>query len=87
MISRAKAETLAADEVPVIDVGPLRDGSNPAGVGAELARAASEVGFLYVRNHGADAEIIEGARRAGFDLFRLPAAAKREARTNRFHHG
>ena len=85
--ARARAGTLAADEVPVIDVGPLRDGSNPAGVGAELARAASEVGFLYVRNHGVDAATIEGARRAGFDLFRLPAAAKHEARTNRFHHG
>ena len=85
--SPARAELISADEAPVIDVGPLRDGSNPGGVGAELARAASEVGFLYVRNHGVDPATIDSARRAAFELFRLPAAAKREARTNRFHHG
>ena len=71
----------------MIDVGPLRSGSDPQGVGAELARAATEVGFLYVHNHGVDAGTIESARRAGFAFFRLPAAAKHEARTNRFHHG
>ena len=87
VVSGARAEPLASGEVPVIDVGPLRDGSDPRGVGAELARAASEVGFLYIRNHGVGAATIESARRAGFDLFRLPAAAKHEARTNRFHHG
>ena len=87
MTSRGRTALLASDEVPVIDVGPLRDGSDPGAVGAELARAASEVGFLYVRNHGVDAGTIESARRAGFELFRLPAAAKLEARTNRFHHG
>ena len=45
------------------------------------------MGFLYIRNHGVDAATIESARRAGFELFRLPPAAKHEARTNRFHHG
>ena len=83
----ARAAPLAADEVPVIDVGPLRDGSDPGAVGASLARAASEVGFLYIRNHGVNAATIESARRAGFELFRLPPAAKHGARTNRFHHG
>ena len=87
MTAHPGAEPIGFDEVPVIDVGPLRDGSDPGGVGAELARAASEVGFLYVRNHGVDAAIIGSARRAAFEFFRLPAAAKREARTNRFHHG
>ena len=87
MTSSVKAEPIAFDEVPVIDVGRLRDGSDPSGVGAELAQAASEVGFLYVRNHGVDTATIESARRAGFELFRLPAEAKWEARTNRYHHG
>ena len=73
--------------MPVIDVGPLRDGSDRQGVGAELARAASDAGFLYVRNHGVDAATIESARRAGFELFRLPPERKHEARSNRFHHG
>ena len=71
----------------MIDVAPLRDGAAPAGVGAELARAAAEVGFLYVRNHGVDVALVERARRAALDFFRLPEEAKREAATNRFHHG
>ena len=71
----------------MIDVAPLRDGADPAGVGAELARAAAEVGFLYVRNHGVDPALVERARRAALDFFRLPEEAKREAATNRFHHG
>ena len=71
----------------MIDLGPLRDGSDRPGVGDELARAATDVGFLYVRNHGVDAGTIESARQAGFEFFRLPAAAKHEARTNRYHHG
>ena len=81
------AEPLAPDEVPVIDMGPLRDGSDPGGVGAELARAAAETGFLYVRNHGVDAAAIESARRVAFEFFRLPRSARQEARINRFHHG
>ena len=71
----------------MIDVAPLRDGADPAGVGAELARAAAEVGFLYVRNHGVDPALVDRARRAALDFFRLPEEAKREAATNRFHHG
>ena len=87
MNARARAESINAGDVPVIDIAPLRDGTDPAGVGAELARAATEVGFLYVRNHGVDAELVERARQAGLDFFRLPDEAKREAGTNQFHHG
>ena len=87
MSLHARAEPIEAGEVPVIDVAPLRDGTDPAGVGAELARAATEVGFLYVRNHGVDDAVVERARRVGVEFFRLPEEDKREAGTNRFHHG
>ncbi len=87
MALRTRAEPIDAGEVPVIDVAPLRDGTDPAGVGVELARAATEVGFLYVRNHGVGVALVERARRAALEFFRLPEEAKREAGTNRFHHG
>ena len=83
----ARARPIDVDEVPVIDVAPLRGGADPAGVGAELARAATEIGFLYVRNHGIDMALVERARRAALEFFRLPEEVKREAGTNRFHHG
>lgn len=72
---------------PLIDLGALRSGADPQRVGAELVRAASEVGFLYVENHGVSESVIERARRAGLGFFRLPRAAKLAARTNSFHHG
>ena len=87
MSLHARAEAIDAGEVPVIDVAPLRDGTDPAGVGAALARAAAEVGFLYIRNHGVDAALVERSRGTGLDFFRLPEEAKREAGTNQFHHG
>ena len=87
MTARQRAEPIDAGEVPVIDIAPLRDGTDPAGVGVELARAATEVGFLYVRNHGVDDAVVEGARRTAIEFFRMPEEAKREAGTNQYHHG
>ena len=87
MVSRAGAEVIGAGEAPVIDIARLRDGSNPMGVAVELARAATEFGFLYVCNHGVDPEVVERARHAALAFFRLPEEAKREVGTNQFHHG
>ena len=81
------ADPIEAGDVPIIDLAPLRDGTDPSGVGAELARAATEVGFLYVRNHGVDDAIVQRARRTALEFFRMPEEIKREAGTNRFHHG
>ena len=82
-----KADPIDVTEVPVIDIARLRDGTDSARVGAELVRAATGAGFLYVRNHGVDAGLVERARRTALEFFRLPEEAKREAGTNRFHHG
>ena len=87
MTPRTRAEPIDVGEVPVIDIAPLRDGTNPGAVGADLAWAATEVGFLYVRNHGVDAALVERARRTAIEFFRLPEEAKRRAGTNQFHHG
>ncbi len=40
--------------IPVLDLGPLRDGTPGAleSLGRELRRAFTEVGFYFVRNHG-----------------------------------
>ena len=87
MTTPAKAEPIDVGEIPVIDIAPLRDGADPVGVGTELARAATEVGFLYVRNHGVGTELVERARQCALEFFRMPDEAKREAGTNQFHHG
>ena len=78
---------LGADQIPIIDVGPLMDGSNAQAVGRELVWAASEIGFIYVKNHGVAQSIIDLTRQTGLEFFRLPEAAKFEVKSNQHHHG
>lgn len=66
----------AFQEIPVIDVGPLVDGSDPDAVAAELRRAAATVGFVYVRNHGVPAELRAAMMVAAERFFAQPLAAK-----------
>lgn len=83
----ARSRPITDSEVPVIDIAALRDGSDVAGVGTKLAWAASEVGFIYVANHGVAQFLIDNARAAALEFFRTPRECKREVATNRHHHG
>jgi isopenicillin N synthase-like dioxygenase len=78
---------LDADQIPVIDIAPLIDGSNGESVGRDLVWAASEVGFIYVKNHGVSQTVIDHARHTGLEFFRLADAAKLEVSSNQHHHG
>jgi isopenicillin N synthase-like dioxygenase len=86
-MSNLDARTLSNDQIPVIDLGPLRDGSDSMRVAQELAWAATEVGFIYVRNHGVDMELVRSARQAGLEFFRAPLERKVEVSSNIHHHG
>ena len=78
---------LDADQIPVIDIASLIDGSNGESVGRDLVWAASEVGFIYVKNHGVSQTVIGHARHTGLEFFRLADAAKLEVSSNQHHHG
>ena len=82
-----EVKTVSSEEIPVIDVGPLVDGSDPTGAARDLVWAATEVGFIYVRNHGVDAAVIERARECGLAFFRQPPQRKLEVASNIHHHG
>jgi isopenicillin N synthase-like dioxygenase len=86
-MSYAKAKELDRSLIPVIDIGPLRDGSDPAGVARELQRASQEIGFIYVRNHGLPDDLITRARKAALTFFRLPDATKRQVAVSDRHRG
>src|SRR5215204_4912615 len=60
-MSYATAKTVDAESIPVIDIGELHSGA-PAGLKAvadDLARAASTVGFFYIKNHGVPQSLID----------------------------
>jgi isopenicillin N synthase-like dioxygenase len=60
--------------LPVIDLAPLVAGE-PGGlekVAAEIGKAAREIGFFYVKNHGVDSELIGKTFAAAHTLFAQP---------------
>ncbi len=77
------------DEVPLVDLAALIDGSDPAGVAAKVAEACERVGFLYVTGHGVAPELIEAAFAQTRALFDLPLPAKEawHIRTSSAHRG
>lgn len=71
---------LAFSEVPVIDLGPARTGSNDdrRAVAMRIGEACSRVGFLYITNHGISANDIEAIFQTARDFHELPLEAKME---------
>lgn len=85
--SHATASRLAVDAIPVIDIGPLRDGSDPEGVADALHRASREVGFLYVANHGIPEPVLTRAQTLAMAFFRRPLGDKQSVAISAQHRG
>ncbi len=76
-----------AGPIPVIDMGPLRDGSGAAEVGKDLHQASQEVGFIYVKNHGIPDDLITRAHAAALAFFRQPEEVKDRVAISESHRG
>ena len=75
--------------LPIIDLGPLWDGSNTdlAEVAAAFDAAYREVGFAYIENHGVAGAVVDAAFAASRAFHELPAAAKAAIAINEHHRG
>jgi len=62
--------------VPVIDITPFRDGTDPAAVTAAVDAACREIGFLVVTGHGVRTETLRRGVAAMRDFFALPTEEK-----------
>ena len=51
MMTYAQARPVDSASIPVIDITPLRDGSDPKGVAQALHTASRELGFIYIKGH------------------------------------
>lgn len=83
----AEARAIDADLIPVIDIAPLRDGSDPDAVARALHAASTGLGFIYIRNHGVPDALIDRAREAAYAFFRADPAEKESVRVSDRHRG
>ena len=67
-------------QIPVIDIAALATDSAPADAEREVAsqmdEACRQYGFFYIKNHGLDDSIREGAFNAAQSFFMLPSEEK-----------
>lgn len=65
-------------DIPVIDIGPLRQGNGAEreAVASAIGRACRETGFFYITGHGVSPDTIAKLFEASHTFFTQPAAAK-----------
>ncbi|MEM7301432.1 MAG: 2-oxoglutarate and iron-dependent oxygenase domain-containing protein [Pseudomonadota bacterium] len=73
--------------IPVVDVAPLRDGSDPMSVAKALHEANIDLGFIYIKGHGIPDELIDTAREAALAFFRADNEQKGKVRITGNHRG
>jgi isopenicillin N synthase-like dioxygenase len=85
----ADARPVDAREVPIIDLASLVAGTSgaAAAIGREIDRAATNLGFFYVLNHGVAPATIAAANDVARRFFSLPLEEKRRSAVNRLHRG
>lgn len=88
-MSYAIAKNVGVDEIPVIDMGPLNDGT-AAGlkqVGTQMREAVERIGFFYVSNHGVDLSLIEQVDTLAHQFFAQPLDNKLQVEPIDRHRG
>lgn len=75
--------------IPIISIAPLLAGGNEGlrSVAAAIRRAATEVGFFYIADHGVDAALVAATHAIAGRFFALPLADKRKVEINHRHRG
>ncbi|WP_192258544.1 isopenicillin N synthase family dioxygenase [Mesorhizobium caraganae] len=71
---RAKRQSF--DKVPLVDLAPLVDGSDAGRVAKEIRWALANAGFVYIKNHGVPARLIDETFAHTRAFFDLPAEEK-----------
>lgn len=80
-------QVASAGTIPVVDISPLIDNSDPHRVARALHAASQGLGFIYVSGHGIAPSVIDSARAAGYEFFRSTDAVKESVRISSHHRG
>lgn len=83
----AQAKQVDAEIIPVVDITPLRDGSNPQQVSDALHAASQNLGFIYIKGHGIPQAVIESARDCAYSFFHGSIEDKASVTVSSAHRG
>lgn len=83
----ATARPMQPDSIPVIDISPLSNGTDPQSVAVALQAASTGLGFIYIRGHGIPDEVIRAARATAFRFFKSSDAEKSSVLISPKHRG
>jgi isopenicillin N synthase-like dioxygenase len=88
-VTYAKAESIDASAIPVIDICGLHDGSvaRYREIADAFLTAAQNVGFFYLKNHGVPAELIDEAFAVSGEFFAHSATEKETVHVSDRHRG
>ena len=86
-MSYAEAKILDQSLIPVVDIQPLRDGSDPRGVAKLLHEASQKLGFIYIKGHGIPEEVIDSARAGAYEFFGQTESVKAAVKVTARHRG
>tara|TARA_B100000315_G_scaffold219628_1_gene221670 strand:+ start:1644 stop:2723 length:1080 start_codon:yes stop_codon:yes gene_type:complete len=87
LMNYTQAGIVDTDVIPVIDITPLRDGTDPAKVGRALHAASQTLGFIYINGHDIPSNVIEAARNSAYEFFRSPEVKKNTVGLSSKHRG
>ena len=86
-MSFASAKKIDASKIPVIDLTPLRDRTDPITVAKALHAASKDLGFIYIKGHGIPEQVIENARENALAFFSSSDDLKEAVRVSKKHRG
>ncbi|WP_447785131.1 isopenicillin N synthase family dioxygenase [Pseudomonas germanica] len=70
------SKTTSFSEIPVVDLQPLIDGSDPMKVAREIGYICKNIGFLYIKNHGISKKLIQEVYALAAEFFAQPFEEK-----------
>ncbi|HPF47129.1 MAG: isopenicillin N synthase family oxygenase [Alphaproteobacteria bacterium] len=83
----ANKKSVEGAAIPVIDIKPLRDGTDPQSVAAALHAASRDYGFIYIKNHGIPDNSIFKARETAYSFFHSDETLKSTIKISDKHRG
>ena len=78
---------LDLDKIPIIDIGSLRDNTDPDFVARKLYKASTDLGFIYIKNHNIPDKLINDLRNDGLTFFRSSFDEKEKVKISKKHRG